>query len=105
MKELIIGLLGGGVAVQLLNLIINARPNRRQLTAKALDSEISALEHTLKILSDNVESQARIHAAERQELQREIERLRHQVAELTDTVATLRAENAKMRIKAGKLLS
>ena len=41
MKELIIGLLGGGTLVQLINIVINARSSRRQQEAQALDTEIS----------------------------------------------------------------
>lgn len=97
MTELIIGLLGGGALVKLIEILLNARPNRRRLTAQALDTEIATLEHTLKIVGENVESEARRHAAERQLLKDEITSLRRRVDELSESVANLRGENIMLR--------
>lgn len=85
MKELIIGLLGGGTLVQLINIFINARSSRRQQEAQALDTEISALEHTLKIVSENIEIETRRHSLERQELREEILSLKQQIARQNTT--------------------
>lgn len=97
MKELILGLLGGGVVVQLLNLFISARPNRRRLTAEALDAEISALEHTLKVMTENIEIETRRHALERRELKEEILRLENRITELTESLDNLRTDNLRLR--------
>ncbi len=97
MKNLILGLLGGGVVVQLLNFMVSARPNRRRLTAEALDSEITALEHTLQVLSDNIELTDRRHHLESEKMKLEIERLEKRVEELSKTIENLREENLKLR--------
>lgn len=97
MTELIIGLLGGGTLVQLINLLINARSSRRQQQAQALDTEISALEHTLKIVNDNAEIETRRHSLERQELRQEIDTLKKRLSTLSDDVEALRSENMRLR--------
>lgn len=98
MTELIVGLLGGGTLVQLINLLVNARTSRRQKQAEALDAEISALEHTLKIVSESVEIESRRHSLERQELKEEINTLRCRLNRLNELVATLQVENARLRV-------
>ena len=95
MKELIIGLLGGGTLVQLINIFINARSSRRQQEAQALDTEISALEHTLKIVSANIEIETRRHSLERQELREEILSLKQQIARQNDDIAALKNDNMR----------
>ncbi len=97
MKELIIGLLGGGTLVQLINIFINARSSRRQQEAQALDTEISALEHTLKIVSENIEIETRRHSLERQELRDEILSLKQQIARQNDDIAALKNDNMRLR--------
>lgn len=101
MTELIIGLLGGGTLVQLINLLINARSSRRQQQAQALDTEISALEHTLKIVSENAEIESRRHSLERQELREEIDSLKKRLCRLSDDIDTLRSENLRLRSMLG----
>ena len=39
MRELFIGLFGGGAVVQLLNMLLTYRQNRRQMNATALGTE------------------------------------------------------------------
>ena len=97
MKELIIGLLGGGTLVQLINIVINARSSRRQQEAQALDTEISALEHTLKIVSENIEIETRRHSLERQELREEILSLKQQIARQNDDITALKNDNMRLR--------
>ena len=97
MKELIIGLLGGGTLVQLINIFINARSSRRQQEAQALDTEISALEHTLKIVSENIEIETRRHSLERQELREEILSLKQQIARQNDDITALKNDNMRLR--------
>lgn len=109
MKELIFGLLGGGVVVQLLNLLVSARPSRRKLTAEALDVEIAVLERTLKVMSDNMEMTNQRHVAEINGLKSEIHRLEKRVGELTDMLEKVKIENLRLQnivstIDAGKLL-
>lgn len=101
MKELIIGLLGGGTLVQLINLLLNARSSRRQQQAQALDTEISALEHTIKILSESIDIETRRHSLERQELREEIVALKRQIATLIENVETLKTENLRLRSSLG----
>lgn len=97
MKELIIGLLGGGTLVQLINIFINARSSRRQQEAQALDTEISTLEHTLKIVSENIEIETRRHSLERQELREEILSLKQQIARQNDDITALKNDNMRLR--------
>lgn len=104
-NELIIGLLGGGTLVQLVNLLINARTSRRQQQAQALDSEISALEHTLKVISDNIDLETRRHSLERRELEEEISALKQRVAELNEIVESLQADNSRLRSRLASLES
>ena len=101
MKELIIGLLGGGTLVQLINLLLNARSSRRQQQAQALDTEISSLEHTIKILSESIDIETRRHSLERQELREEIVALKRQIATLIENVETLKTENLRLRSSLG----
>ena len=97
MKELIIGLLGGVTLVQLNNIFIKARSSRRQQEAQALDTEISALEHTLKIVSENIEIETRRHSLERQELREEKLSLKQQIARQNDDIAALKNDNMRLR--------
>lgn len=76
MKDIILGLLGGGAAVQMFNTVLTLRPSRRQLDASALGAEVSALEKTITVLRENME--------------RTEERYRHQVEELRQEVGELR---------------
>ena len=101
MKELIIGLLGGGTLVQLINLLLNARSSRRQQQAQALDTEISAREHTIKILSESIDIETRRHSLERQELREEIVALKRQIATLIENVETLKTENLRLSSSLG----
>ena len=55
MRELFIGLFGGGAVVQLLNMLLTYRQNRRQMNATALGTEVEALERAIRIISENLE--------------------------------------------------
>lgn len=90
MKELIIGLLGGGVITQLASLLLSARGNNRQLNANALGSEVEALERTINLLRSNLEAEFARHEQERVALLSEIETLRNRVRELQLQVAELK---------------
>lgn len=97
MKELIIGLLGGGVFAEVLNIIIGAKANRRKLQAEALDTEVTTMEHTLRVLADNMDREIKRHDLECERMQAEIAELKQRVCQLTDTVNSLRAENRALR--------
>lgn len=90
MKELILGLLGGGTIVQALNLIYTGRPNARQINAQALGTEVSALERTIILLKDNLEAEMQRHERERIALVARID-------ELTEETAMLRREINALR--------
>jgi len=93
MKELIIGLLGGGALVEIVRMMLNNRVDKRKMHAEALDSEVTTMEHTLRVLADNMDRQIQRHNEEREHLLSEIAGLRSQVAELKESVEALRAEN------------
>ena len=99
MKELILGLLGGGAVVQLLNILISARPNRRKLTAEALDVEIGVLERTLKVMNDNMEMTNNRHKVEINDLKSEIHRLEQKISELSDAMEKVKIENLRLQNK------
>ena len=99
MKELILGLLGGGAVVQLLNILISARPNRRKLTAEALDVEVGVLERTLKVMNHNMELTNQRHKAEIDALKAEIHRLEQRISELTDAMEKVKIENLRLQNK------
>ncbi|MCM1291817.1 MAG: hypothetical protein NC201_06795 [Prevotella sp.] len=83
MNEIVIGLLGGGVAVQLLNFFYTRKQSRRQLDSTALGAEVTALECAIRTLQDNLASSTAYY-------QGEIERLRGRIRDLEATVAELR---------------
>jgi hypothetical protein len=97
MKELILGLFGGGVVVQLLNTLIHRTANQRQLNANALGTEVSALERTIVLLRENLEAEIQRHDRERQLLTERIDALTAQTLSLTADIAQLREENATLR--------
>jgi peptidoglycan hydrolase CwlO-like protein len=97
MKELLMGLLGGGVMVQLFNAIVSARPTQRQMNATALGSEVEALEKTINLLKDNLEAEIMRHAAERKELMERIEMLNGRIQELGKAIEVLREENHNLK--------
>ncbi len=76
MTEIILGVLGGGAAVQLVNTLAMVRQNRRRLNAEALGLEIAALERTIEVLQKNFELENERHRKEVAALRAEIERLR-----------------------------
>ena len=85
MNELIIGLLGGGAAVQLLSALLTLRQNRRQMNASALGEEVTALEKTIRVLQQNF-----MDANEQR--RRETEELRGELAEAERRCTLLRDE-------------
>ena len=87
MKETILGLLGGGVLVQALNVLATLRPTRRKADADALGAEVTALERTINLIYSKFEESERRAAEREQRLQSEIERLRARVRELEDIIA------------------
>ena len=94
MKELIIGLLGGGVITRLVELLLSARPNSRQRHANAPGAEVEALESTINLLRANLEAEFARHEQEKRVLADEIAALRARIAELDKKVESLTAERA-----------
>lgn len=90
MRELFIGLFGGGAVVQLLNMLLTYRQNRRQMNATALGTEVEALERAIRIISENLERQNAEHRKEVAELQNEVETLRMRCRELERELTLLR---------------
>lgn len=90
MKELFLGLLGGGTLVQVINSIYTGRPNARQINANALGAEVSALERTIILLKDNLEAEMQRHERERQLLVQRID-------DLTAETMRLRSELNELR--------
>lgn len=97
MKEIILGILGGGAFVQLLNFLFTLRQNRRQLNASALGGEVEALERTIRVLSENIERENKRHNEESERLRTQIGRLEEEVSELRAHCAELEAELRKER--------
>ena len=89
MKELILGLLGGGAVTQLLNTLATLRQNRRQINAAALGTEVEALEKTIAVLYANLERQNALHREEVKELRGEIAALRREKQALEERVRRL----------------
>lgn len=89
MKELILGLLGGGAVTQLLNTLATLRQNRRQINAAALGPEVEALEKTITVLYANQERQNALHREEVKELRGEIAALRREKQALEERVRRL----------------
>lgn len=84
MNEIIIGLLGGGVLVEVLNLVLNRRASRRQMDATSLGTEVTALEAAISTLQGNLERTTAYY-------QSEIERLQGRIRELEGIVASFSA--------------
>ncbi len=97
MKELLIGLLGGGAIVQLVSTLSNLRPARRHANASALGAEVEALEKTIKTLGDNFNAEMERHRAERDSLRQEISELNARISELNESILSLRRENSMLR--------
>lgn len=91
MIEIILGILGGGTLVQLINLLVTYRQNRRQLNASALGGEVEALERTIRLLQENLERETQRHNQESERLRSQIERLEKEVCELRTQCALLEA--------------
>lgn len=85
MTELIIGLLGGGVAVQLVQTLLTLRQNRRAIASTALGAEVTALETAIRILQENLATTTAYY-------QDEIGRLRTQIAHLEGIISEMRNE-------------
>lgn len=97
MTELVLGLLGGGAAVQIINFILTLRQNRRRMDAEALGAEVSALEKTILLLYNNFEREVAAHKHDVRELQEQLELLRRSKALLEKEVARLRAQVERLR--------
>lgn len=89
MNDIVLGLLGGGVLVQLLNILFTFRQNRRQLNASALGGEVEALERTIKVLSDNLVRETARHNEESERLRAQIRRLEQEVVELREQLGAI----------------
>ena len=79
MKEIIIGLLGGGALVQLVNMLATLRPSRRSIDSQSLGNEVAALEKTITVLQDNFDREVKRHQAEGAALRAEITSLRSEL--------------------------
>ncbi len=79
MKEIIIGLLGGGALVQLVNMLATLRPSRRSIDSQSLGNEVAALEKTITVLQDNFDREVKRHQAEVAALRAEITSLRSEL--------------------------
>ena len=82
MKDIILALLGGGAAVQLINTLATLRPSRRKIEADSLGVEVNALERTIEVLQKNFELENQRHRQEVETLRAEIDSLRAEVASL-----------------------
>lgn len=90
MTTLLIGLLGGGTIVQLVQLFVSRRHNARQLNATALGGEVQALESAIDALRRNLDAEIERHEKVRCQLEARIE-------VLENTIVTLREENMRLR--------
>lgn len=93
MRELFIGLFGGGAVVQLLNMLLTYRQNRRQMNATALGTEVEALERAIRIISENLERQNAEHRKVVAELQNEVDTLRKRCRDLERELILLRGHS------------
>ncbi|MBD5221688.1 MAG: hypothetical protein HDS70_04880 [Bacteroidales bacterium] len=82
LTELIIGLLGGGVAVQLLQTLLTLRQSRRQISSAALGGEVTAMQEAIRTLQENLENSTRYYRGE-------IERLQAHIRQLETTLEAL----------------
>lgn len=85
MKDVMIGLLGGGTIVQILNLLLTGRPARRRANADALGAEVAALEKTINVIYSRFEDLAMRYATETAALRSEIDSLRSRIVELENS--------------------
>ena len=93
MRELFIGLFGGGAVVLLLNMLLTYRQNRRQMNATALGTEVEALERAIRIISENLERQNAEHRKVVAELQNEVDTLRKRCRDLERELILLRSHS------------
>ena len=93
MRELFIGLFSGGAVVQLLNMLLTYRQNRRQMNATALGTEVEALERAIRIISENLERQNAEHRKVVAELQNEVDTLRKRCRDLERELTVLRSHS------------
>lgn len=100
MKDMILGLLGGGAAVQLMNTLMTLRPSRRQMDANALGAEVAALESTINVLRDNMERAETRHREQVEQLRAEVEDLRGCRRRLEEQVERLEAQVRRWRLTA-----
>lgn len=84
LTELLIGLMGGGVLVQLVQTLLTLRQNRRQINSAALGSEVSAMQEAIRTLQENLENTTRYYRGE-------IERLQTHIRQLEADLAAFRA--------------
>ena len=84
MTTLLIGLLGGGTLVQLIQLLIQRRSFGRKTDAEALGGEVEALEKAIATLRNNLDA----------EVERRFE---SRIAELEGQIANLEEENRRLR--------
>jgi peptidoglycan hydrolase CwlO-like protein len=105
MKEIILAILGGGAAVELLNVVLHRTANSRQLNANALGSEVAALERTIVLLRENLEAEIQRHDRERQALTDRIDKLSEKIVTLNADIESLRKENAMLRGRSNQQLN
>lgn len=91
MTTLLIGMLGGGALVQLVQLIMTRRQNIRQLNAAALGAEVQALESAIDALRRNLDAETERHEKMRCQLEKRIEALEARIA-------SLKTENENLRM-------
>lgn len=90
MTTLLIGLLGGGTLVQLIQLLIQRRSFGRKTDAEALGGEVEALEKAIATLRNNLDAEVERHDTERR-------RFESRIAELEGQIANLEEENRRLR--------
>ncbi len=90
MTTLLIGLLGGGTLVQLIQLLIQRRSFGRKTDAEALGGEVEALEKAIATLRNNLDAEVERHDTERR-------RFESRIAELEGQIANMEEENRRLR--------
>lgn len=75
MTTLLLGLLGGGTLVQLLQLLLHLRQDSRNANATALGAEVQALESAIEALRNNLTAETRRYEDERRRLEERISKL------------------------------
>ncbi len=99
MTDLLIGILGGGAVVQLVDTVIHRRQNARQINANALGTEVQALERTIVLLKENLEAEMERHRRDRDDLLARITELERRNEEMHRELEHLRSRRENREIK------